>query len=177
MPNSMTERIAKSHTAAISGEISFAEAALAQQERALELFPLAKTVGEALQKYGETAIGKKDFQNLKDLQFLLGQWNGRLGNGAQAVMKSEGGFPKIHMAQSEGIDGDSDGGGGEIEEPHDKEDPDDALQKMGEDWRRTHPDHPMSKTKEMAVTHVMTTPEGRALLERSKMKCLRKNAE
>jgi hypothetical protein len=37
--------------------------------------------------YGDTAIGKRDIHNLKDLQFLKSQWDTRLGDGASAVMK------------------------------------------------------------------------------------------
>jgi hypothetical protein len=97
----MQERIAKSHTAAVRGEISFTQAALEQQQRALEMFPLAKSVGQALHQYGETAIGKRDIQALKDLQFLKSQWDGRLGNGAQAVMKSDDGIPRIEFEKAE----------------------------------------------------------------------------
>ena len=116
----LQDRIAKSHAAAVQGQISFTQAALEQQSRALEMFPLAKSVGQALDQYGQTAIGKRDIQNLKDLQFLKSQWDNRIGDGARAVLKHGGdGIPHIEHAQAEPKEhatSDPDG----VEEPWDK---------------------------------------------------------
>jgi hypothetical protein len=118
----MQERIAKSHHAAVTGQISFAKAAGEQMDRALEMFPTAKSPGEAMAKYLDTAIGKRDVQNLKDLQFLKSQWDNRIGDGATAVLKHGGdGFPEVHLDDSRdgAVDSDQDGGG-ETEEPFDR---------------------------------------------------------
>ena len=120
----LQERISKSHTAAVRGEISFTKAALEQQQRAMDMFPQARNLGEALHLYEQTAIGKKDIHTLKDLQFLKQQWDTRLGNGAQAVLKlGEGGIPEIHHTQAEPEEhatSDPDGERDEMEEPWDK---------------------------------------------------------
>jgi hypothetical protein len=116
----LQEHISKSHAQAVQGEISFTKAALEQQQRAMEMFPLAKSVGEALNAYAQTTIGKRDVQNLKDLQFLKSQWDNRIGDGASVVLKhGDDGFPKIHLQEAEDRDA-ADGSHGEIEEPWDK---------------------------------------------------------
>jgi hypothetical protein len=103
----LQERITKSHNAARSGEISFVEAGLQQQQRASEAFPLAKSLGEALHLYGQTEIGKRDIHTLKDLEFLKQQWDTRLCNAAEVIAKAEA-EPHVEHAQCDGIDGDGD---------------------------------------------------------------------
>jgi hypothetical protein len=121
MPNTMQERIAKSHEQAVTGQISFAKAASQQMDRALEMFPTAKSRGEAMAKYLQTEVGRRDVQNLKDLEFLKSQWDNRIGDGAHAVLKhGDDGFPKIHMDDSRDGAVDSDQDDGEREEPWDK---------------------------------------------------------
>ena len=113
----LQERIAKSHTAAVRGEISFTKAALEQQQRAMDMFPQARSLGEALRLYEQTAIGKKDIHTLKDLQFLKQQWDTRLGNGAHAVLKSDSdGTPRVHFEETEDRGGAVDDGDDQTEE-------------------------------------------------------------
>jgi hypothetical protein len=117
----MQEKIAKSHHAAVTGQISFAKAASEQMDRALEMFPTAKSRGEAMAKYLGTEVGRRDVQNLKDLEFLKSQWDNRIGDGATAVLKHGGdGFPEVHLDASQSGAVDSDQDDGEREEPWDK---------------------------------------------------------
>jgi hypothetical protein len=119
----LSDRIAKSHAQAVQGQISFAKAASEQMDRALEMFPTARSRGEAMAEYLKTEVGKHDVGNLANLEFLKQQWDSRIGDGAHAVLKHGGdGFPEVHMegpkehATSDPPDGDD----SEREEPFDR---------------------------------------------------------
>jgi hypothetical protein len=124
MPNTLSERVAKSHQAALRGDITFAEAASDQMDRALEMFPHAQSPGEAMQKYMQTEVGQRDVNNLHRAQFIKTQWSTRVGDGVQpgAVLKKlgegdgRGGPPaRVHMdASRDGavVDGNGNGGDG-----------------------------------------------------------------
>ena len=126
MPNTMQERIAKSHAQAVQGQISFAKAAREQMARAQELFPHAASPGAAMAEYLKTDVGKRDVGNLASLEFLKQQWDNRIGDGARAVLKlgegdGHGGGPHIHYDNSKdgAVDSDSPDDQG-VEEPWDK---------------------------------------------------------
>jgi hypothetical protein len=100
MANSISDRIQKSYRAALEGAITWGEAAAEQMDRAQEMFPAAKTTGEALAKYMQTEVGRNDINNLHKAQFVKAQWDGRLGDGVKpgAVLKATS--PKIHLDDS-----------------------------------------------------------------------------
>jgi hypothetical protein len=107
MPNTLSERVAKSHSAALRGEITFAEAASDQMDRAVEMFPHAKSPGEAMQKYMQTAIGKADVNNLHRAQHIKQQWDTRVGDAVAPGAILKGKSPKTHL---------DDGSGGAVED-------------------------------------------------------------
>ena len=77
---------------------------------------------------------------------------------------SRGGVPHIRHAKPEPPVGDDSDG-----------DPDDELDKLGEAYRRDHPE--MRLSRQQAITHVIEhTDEGRTAFERSKMRSVAKNA-
>jgi len=100
MPNTLSDRIAKSHSAALRGEITFAEAASDQMDRAVEMFPHAKSPGEAMQKYMQTEVGQRDVNNLHKAQYLRQQWDTRLGDAVAPGSILKGKSPKIHLDDS-----------------------------------------------------------------------------
>jgi hypothetical protein len=148
-PNMPTlqDRIAKSHAAAVQGEISFTQAALDQQNRAMEMFPLAKSVGQALDQYGQTAIGKRDIQNLKDLQFLKSQWDNRIGDGARAVLKHGGAGPQIHF------DNDKSGAVNDDGKEHATSDPDGVEESWDKRVENLMSQYGMSKDAAISYLH------------------------
>jgi hypothetical protein len=131
MPNTLSDRIQKSHAAAVQGHITWGEAAQEQMERALEQFPNAKTPGEALDLYMQTEVGKRDINNLHKLQFTKQQWETRLGDGVQAgaVLKAE---PKIRLDDSK--DGAVVDGRNRVVEPDDGTDDGTDDQGVEEPW-------------------------------------------
>jgi hypothetical protein len=112
----LSDRIEKSHAAAVRGDITWHEAALDQQSRAMEMFPTAKTTGEAMTKYMQTALGKRDINGLHRMQHLRQQWDSRCGDAVHPgnILKAEA-VP--HAQRDRGGDGVDDG---EREEPWNK---------------------------------------------------------
>jgi hypothetical protein len=118
----MQDQIAKSLGQAATGEITFAKAASEQMDRALSMFPQSKSAGAAMAEYLKTETGRRDVQNLKDLEFLRSQWDNRIGDGATAVLKhGDDGTPQIHFDNSRdgAVDRDSPDDEG-VEEPYGK---------------------------------------------------------
>jgi hypothetical protein len=150
--------------------------AKSQIELASQMFPNESSPYRALAKLLDTNVGKVMTAKAAQANYERIQKGSALGDGYQAVMKannerdeigeSADGVPHIRRANpSTPAAADTD---------DDSDDPDAALEKMGEEWRRTHPNDPL--TKEQAIVHVAThTPEGRRLLAASKEKSLRKN--
>jgi hypothetical protein len=132
MPTTFQDVIAK----AARGEIDWIQAGLELQEKARSRYPLAKSVGHAMHLHSQTAEGMRDINTLHQAQFMKQQWDTRLGDGAQEVLKlgegdGEGGPParvhrdsqsgrsaRVHLddSRSGAVDSDAD----EREEPWDK---------------------------------------------------------
>jgi hypothetical protein len=106
MPVTVEQRIAKSIASVIKGEITPTEAVLEQQEIASSLFPLAKSVGEALSQYGETYFGKHHIAALAKLEHLKMQHAARIGDGDLRVSKGDvveikSASPHVHRASKD----------------------------------------------------------------------------
>jgi hypothetical protein len=115
----LSDRIEKSHSAAIQGHITWAEAAQEQTDRALQAFPTARSAGEAMTKYMATEVGKRDVNNLHKLQHIKQQWDTRLGDAVAPgnILKAEA---EPHTQRDRGGDGVDDGDESGVEEPWDK---------------------------------------------------------
>jgi hypothetical protein len=127
MSNTLQDRVAKSHQAAMEGHISFAKAASEQMDRAREMFP---TAANPMVEYLKTDIGKRDINGLHKSEFIRKQWETRLGDGVHAIMKLGDDAPKEHAT----IDPDG------TEEPWDKR-VQAVMDKLG-------------CTKDQAITHL-----------------------
>ena len=157
--------IAKRMVEAVSsGEISEWRFGCFQQEMAKALHPEASSLGEAITKTMDSEIGR----------ILWGPRNAVTTDRNRELMKRERGevedssshgrVPRIHhVGASKPVGDDSDS------------DPDDELDKLGEQYRREHPDLKLSH--QQAVAHVIEhTDEGRAAFQRSKTRSVAKNA-
>jgi hypothetical protein len=169
----ITQRINKSIDDRYHGRLTDAEVAKQHQAFAWEMFPDAPNVGTALQRFYDSHIGKRVLRNAVQVNHWEGQFASACGDGfkqgAKKFLKGEieepfnrsAIQPKVHLDHPTGVYDDGD-------------DPDAELEKLGEAYRRANPGAPL--TREQAITHVAThTPQGRQLLELSKMKSLSKN--
>jgi hypothetical protein len=104
------ERICKSMVAATRGDASFADAALEQQKIAREMFPLAKSVGEALHQYSQTDIGKSHIAWMARTEYAKQQFDTRTGDAFEKVEsdKDDAGYvrgsrakPKVRHADND----------------------------------------------------------------------------
>lgn len=86
---SIEERIGKSIAGVATGSVSKFDAAIEMQEIASELYPTAKSGGEALAQYLGTAVGTKHAADLQLIEYMTRQWNGALGNGAESIIKQQ----------------------------------------------------------------------------------------
>ena len=86
---SLQERIGKSIAGVAVGTVTKFDAAIEMQKIASETFPLAKSPGHALAQYLETDIGKRHANDLSTVEYMSGQWNNALGNGAESVIKQQ----------------------------------------------------------------------------------------
>jgi len=77
----LEERIVTSVADAAKGDASFADAALEQQKIAKELFPQARSVGEAMHLYGKTETGRNHIAFLARAEFMKQQFDTRCGDG------------------------------------------------------------------------------------------------
>ena len=137
------------------GEMSEWRFGCFQQELAKALHPEARSLGEAIAKTMDSEIGR----------IVWGPRRAVTTERNRVLMKRESGEhhkePHVHYAPAEPEDVD--------------DDPDDQLDKLGEAYRRDHPELKLSR--QQAITHVIEhTDEGRAAFERSKMRSVAKNA-
>jgi len=137
------------------GEMSEWRFGCFQQELAKALHPEARSLGEAIAKTMDSEIGR----------IVWGPRRAVTSERNRILMKRESGErdkePHVHYAPAEPEDVD--------------DDPDDQLDKLGEAYRRDHPELKLSR--QQAITHVIEhTDEGRAAFERSKMRSVAKNA-
>src|SRR6516162_8144337 len=135
------------------GEMSEWRFGCFQQELAKALHPEARSLGEAITKTMDSEIGR----------IVWGPRRAVTTERNRELMKRESGErskePHVHYAPGEDVD----------------DDPDDQLDRLGEAYRREHPELKLSS--QQAIAHVIEhTDEGRAAFERSKMRSVAKNA-
>jgi hypothetical protein len=120
-PMSQLQQINKALDARASGTLSDYDLGRMHQAWAVEAFPAARSIGEALTKWYGTVAGQQALNGAQHMYSHELQKRHACGDGWEAVMKmdkGDDGVPHIHPDQSRDGAVDSDDGG--VEEPWDK---------------------------------------------------------